>query len=155
MTEHHPITTRIPDDRPVAGLEYGATVTASDRSWSGYWVRPGDSGELPFRVALLTPYADELPDSDRELVEDIKAEIIESLTVAEHVAVAFLQDDQRRHHPITGEHLWDHCREREGEIDQEWDAMRFIFPDGSALIDSATSWAIDLSQVRAGEADEV
>lgn len=62
----------IPEFRRVEGLEYGAYVSHAE--WTGYYVRPADSGGA-WGIARLTPASDELPGdgSDRAIVAAVRA----------------------------------------------------------------------------------
>lgn len=68
------ISTRIPEQRSVRGLQYGAHV--SKIGWSGYYVRPVRRHGGKWAIARLTPASDELPGtgSDRAIVAAIRDE---------------------------------------------------------------------------------
>ncbi|SFD86296.1 hypothetical protein SAMN05660831_02484 [Thiohalospira halophila DSM 15071] len=140
------LNTRIPEGRTVEGLEYGSHVTAPDRSWSGYHVRPADS-DLPMMVARLTPATDEQEDSDAETVEAIEAEILERMTTAEHVVTAFGNDGQRWTHPVSGDTLAEFAEAQGARVERQEEgldeATRFAFQDGSAIVAKGGGWDIE------------
>lgn len=66
--------TRIPEQRAVEGLEYGARISKS--GWTGYYVRP--AGAVVWGIARQTPAADELLDSDQATLDAIREELDEA-----------------------------------------------------------------------------
>lgn len=73
------IRTRIPEDRGVYGLVFGAHVSRPGRS--GYYVRLDDPrhSDGPWVIALETPAMDELPGDgrDADIVQAVRDEIAE------------------------------------------------------------------------------
>jgi hypothetical protein len=69
------LETRIPENRKVAGLHYGAHISQTMYGWCGYYVRLADGGT--WGIARLTPASDELPGdgSDEDIIEAITAEL--------------------------------------------------------------------------------
>lgn len=69
------LDTRIPEQRKVQGLIYGAHIGRPMEGWSGYYVRL--IGSDKWAVARLTPASDELPGdgTDEDIVNAIKEEL--------------------------------------------------------------------------------
>ena len=77
------LSTRIPEGRTVAGIEYGAHVSAP--GWSGYYVRTGTVPQ--WGIARLTPADDELAGDDHDILLALDDEL-ESLHLAHCERVA-------------------------------------------------------------------
>lgn len=85
------LSTRIPEDRHVEGLRYGAHVSQGGQGWSGYYVTV-DDGQT-WGVARLTPADDELEQRDEDDEDDTQDAAIVRAIRAEMIARAADEGD--------------------------------------------------------------